>query len=134
MYYPRYDTIAVTCNGWERDPVTKKLRSNPTTWPRGYKALIDYLHERKLKICAYSDVGKSPTVVRFSDILEISVQSSGTLLLWLFVSVNQNSLCSCSQTLAMAAHHTIQPELSQTIDVLFTCYDVIRCRREKLLR
>jgi hypothetical protein len=52
-----YDTIAVTCNGWQRDPVTGRLRANPKTWPNGYKALIDYLHARKLKICAYSDTG-----------------------------------------------------------------------------
>jgi hypothetical protein len=52
-----YDTIAVTCNGWQRDPVTGQLRANPKTWPHGYKALIDYLHARKLKICAYSDTG-----------------------------------------------------------------------------
>ena len=32
-----YDTIGVTCHGWQRDPVTKKLRANPITWPRGYK-------------------------------------------------------------------------------------------------
>lgn len=31
-----YDTIAVTCMGWERDPVTKKLFANPKTWPHGY--------------------------------------------------------------------------------------------------
>jgi hypothetical protein len=33
--------------------VTKRLRANPKTWPRGYKALVDYLHARKLKITAY---------------------------------------------------------------------------------
>ena len=43
--------------GWQRDPVSGALRANPATWPHGYKALIDYLHERKLKICAYSDTG-----------------------------------------------------------------------------
>jgi hypothetical protein len=53
-----YDTVGVTCHGWQRDPVTKKLRANPITWPRGYKALVDYLHERKLKISAYSDTGE----------------------------------------------------------------------------
>ena len=47
-----YDTIAATCMGWERDPVTKRLFANPKKWPRGYKALIDYLHARKLKIAA----------------------------------------------------------------------------------
>ena len=52
-----YDTIAVTCNGWQRDPVTGQLRADPKTWPNGYKALVDYLHARKLKICAYSDTG-----------------------------------------------------------------------------
>ena len=44
--------IAATCMGWERDPVTKRLFANPKKWPRGYKALIDYLHARKLKIAA----------------------------------------------------------------------------------
>lgn len=52
-----YDTIAATCMGWERDPVTHKLRANPKTWPRGFKSMVDYLHERKIKICAYSDTG-----------------------------------------------------------------------------
>ena len=52
-----YDTIAVTCNGWRRNATTGALEVDPVTWPRGYKAFIDYLHERKLKICAYSDTG-----------------------------------------------------------------------------
>ena len=52
-----YDTIAATCMGWERDPVTKKLRANPKTWPRGFKNWVSYAHEKKIKICAYSDTG-----------------------------------------------------------------------------
>ena len=52
-----YDTIAVTCNGWRRNAQTGNLEVDPVTWPRGYKAFIDYLHDRKLKICAYSDTG-----------------------------------------------------------------------------
>ena len=53
-----YDTILVTCAGWQRDPKTGKLMENPVVWPRGYKAFIDYLHERKLKIGAYGDTGE----------------------------------------------------------------------------
>ena len=30
-----YDTVFVTCAGWERDPVTHKLRENKVVWPRG---------------------------------------------------------------------------------------------------
>ena len=30
-----YDTVGVTCHGWQRDPLTKRLRANPKTWPRG---------------------------------------------------------------------------------------------------
>ena len=52
-----YDTIAVTCNGWRRNAHTGNLEVDPVTWPRGYKAFIDYLHARELKICAYSDTG-----------------------------------------------------------------------------
>jgi len=40
-----------------QNPVTHKLEVNPVTWPRGFKALADYLHARKLKISAYSDTG-----------------------------------------------------------------------------
>ena len=54
-----YDTVAATCHGWQRDPETHKLRANPITWPRGYKALVDYLHARGLKIATYSDVGEN---------------------------------------------------------------------------
>jgi hypothetical protein len=35
-----YDTILVTCAGWQRDPKTGKLMENPTVWPRGYKAFV----------------------------------------------------------------------------------------------
>ena len=41
----------------QRDPVTKKLRANPKTWPRGYKALVDHLHSLGLKITAYASTG-----------------------------------------------------------------------------
>ena len=57
-----YDTILVTCAGWQRDNTTGKLMENPVVWPRGYKAFIDYLHARKLKIGAYGD-----TMLRLSD-------------------------------------------------------------------
>ena len=30
-----YDTVFVTCAGWERDPATQKLRENKVVWPRG---------------------------------------------------------------------------------------------------
>ena len=53
-----YDTVLVTCAGWQRDPATGKLKENPTVWPRGYKAYIDYLHAKKLKIGAYGDTGE----------------------------------------------------------------------------
>eukprot|EP00038_Savillea_parva_P011759 m.199898 g.199898 ORF g.199898 m.199898 type:complete len:546 (-) comp20901_c0_seq1:247-1884(-) len=53
-----YDTVLVTCAGWQRDPTTHKLVENPIMWPRGYKAYIDYLHERGLKIGAYGDTGE----------------------------------------------------------------------------
>ena len=53
-----YDTILVTCAGWQRDNVTGKLMENPIVWPRGYKAFIDYLHKLKLKIGAYGDTGE----------------------------------------------------------------------------
>ena len=53
-----YDTILVTCAGWERDPVTHVLGENKVVWPRGYKAFIDYLHKNKLKIGAYGDTGE----------------------------------------------------------------------------
>ena len=52
-----YDTLGTCCMGWERDPVTKKLRANPKTWPRGFKNLVDYAHKQKIKISAYSDTG-----------------------------------------------------------------------------
>ena len=52
-----YDTIAATCMGWERDPVTHQLRANPKTWPRGFGAMVQYLHARNIKICAYTDTG-----------------------------------------------------------------------------
>ena len=52
-----YDTIAATCMGWERDPITKKLRANPKIWPRGFKNWVDYAHQQKIKVCAYSDTG-----------------------------------------------------------------------------
>ena len=35
-----YDTVLVTCAGWERDPLTSKLRENKVVWPRGYKVLL----------------------------------------------------------------------------------------------
>ena len=53
-----YDTILVTCAGWQRDPVTHKLMENKVVWPRGYKAFIDYLHSKQLKIGAYGDTGE----------------------------------------------------------------------------
>jgi hypothetical protein len=53
-----YDTVLVTCGGWQRDNATGKLVENPVLWPRGYKAFIDYLHARKLKIGAYGDTGE----------------------------------------------------------------------------
>jgi alpha-galactosidase len=37
--------------------VTGQLRADPKTLPNGYKAVIDYLHARKLEICAYSHTG-----------------------------------------------------------------------------
>jgi hypothetical protein len=30
-----YDTVLVTCAGWERDATTGKLRENAEVWPRG---------------------------------------------------------------------------------------------------
>ena len=53
-----YDTILVTCAGWQRDPVTHKLMENKVVWPRGYRAFIDYLHSKRLKIGAYGDTGE----------------------------------------------------------------------------
>eukprot|EP00035_Acanthoeca_spectabilis_P026249 m.461917 g.461917 ORF g.461917 m.461917 type:complete len:545 (-) comp22452_c0_seq1:114-1748(-) len=53
-----YDTVLVTCAGWQRDPTTHKLVENPILWPRGYKAYVDYLHSKGLKIGAYGDTGE----------------------------------------------------------------------------
>ena len=53
-----YDTIFITCAGWERDNVTHKLRENAVLWPRGYKAFVEYAHARKLKVAAYGDTGE----------------------------------------------------------------------------
>lgn len=65
-----YDTIMVTCHGWQRDPKTNELRANPKTWPRGYKALVDYLHARGLKITAYASTGRFNCCPPFEGVME----------------------------------------------------------------
>jgi alpha-galactosidase len=54
-----YDTILTVCIGWQRNPVTHKLEVNKTTWPDGFKALVDYAHAKTppLKVGAYTDTG-----------------------------------------------------------------------------
>ena len=65
-----YDTLVVTCHGWQRDPATKRLRANPKTWPNGYKALVDYAHARGLKVTAYASTGKYNCCPAFEGVME----------------------------------------------------------------
>lgn len=65
-----YNTIGVTCNGWQRDPATSRLRANPKMWPRGYKAFVDYAHARGLKVSAYAATGKHNCCPPFDGELE----------------------------------------------------------------
>eukprot|EP00038_Savillea_parva_P011640 m.199004 g.199004 ORF g.199004 m.199004 type:complete len:525 (-) comp20636_c0_seq1:131-1705(-) len=52
-----YDTLLTVCIGWVRNPVTHKLEAPAATWPHGFKALVDYVHAKGLKIGAYTDTG-----------------------------------------------------------------------------
>jgi len=83
-----YDTLVVTCHGWQRDPATKRLRANPKTWPNGYKALVDYAHARGLKVTAYASTGKYNCCPAFEGVMEPGAEKTP---LWINHSMHKTS-------------------------------------------
>jgi hypothetical protein len=84
-----YDTLVVTCHGWQRDPTTKRLRANPKTWPRGYKALVDYAHARGLKVTAYASTGKYNCCPAFEGAMEPGAEKAFWVAIFFIIKNDQ---------------------------------------------